>query len=357
MKPLSNLFKSRKLILATIAQIIRRIPFVGSYIKKAKFRHYFQHNINISAITRCSGSDTLSNNDNLALTAKIEHANGVLRKIVNDINIASSNPSNEHKKIIWMYWDKGLDNAPEVVKLSYQSWTQLNPDYEVRFLDSQNLRAIADFDAAFSLSSIDLGLAHKSDFIRTYLLSRFGGVWVDSTSFCWAPLDSWLDEAIEMAGFFIFRQPVSRHDRQIANWFIAAKQGNELVTEMFNELFGYLFKERCTSLQMLKYKYYAHLNEVSRDGSGYPLLEVTESKGYYPYHFYHYLFNEVVKRPSNSNYWSKALRTPNRFVGSNGPIDDVLVSKQSYRSHYTSSSTYKHREKMIIKLLNPPHQR
>ena len=35
---------------------------------------------------------------------------------------------------IWMFWDSGLENAPDVVSLCLRSWKQLNPDWTVTLL-------------------------------------------------------------------------------------------------------------------------------------------------------------------------------------------------------------------------------
>lgn len=254
-------------------------------------------------------------------------------------------------KIIWTFWDKGLDSAPDVVKLAYENWVELNPDYEVRFLDNESLLELADFDSLFHNASLKLGLAHRSDYVRTYLLARFGGVWVDSTSFCWKPLDEWLPKATKQTGFFVFRQPPSRHDRQLANWFIASSPGNPLTVELFRALDAFVFKPRETLLTMRKYKYYAHYRELSRTGTGYPLLEKMEGEGWYPYHFYHYLFNEVVARGEARAIWEKVADYSDRFVGSHGPLDGVYVSKQTYRGKYRESETYRERVEKLNRLL------
>ncbi|MFZ6044072.1 capsular polysaccharide synthesis protein, partial [Vibrio natriegens] len=65
-------------------------------------------------------------------------------------------PLGEFSKTVWMFWDSGLENAPEVVKLSYRTWVNLNPDYTVVLLDNQNIQDYLgfDFSAICSLFSV-----------------------------------------------------------------------------------------------------------------------------------------------------------------------------------------------------------
>lgn len=47
-------------------------------------------------------------------------------------------------KKIWMYWDKGWNNAPELVKKCRESWVYHHPDWEINFLDAQNITQYFD---------------------------------------------------------------------------------------------------------------------------------------------------------------------------------------------------------------------
>ena len=263
-------------------------------------------------------------------------------------------PNGEHTipKIIWMYWNRGLNSAPDLVRLAYQSWVTLNPDYEVRFLDDNSIRQYVDTEQLFKISSVELTVAHKSDFIRTYLLATQGGIWADSTTFCWQPLDNWLADETRDSGFFVFRQPDERKDRQITNWFIASSRNNPITTMMLGALCNYLFKSREVVLTMRKPRHYARYNHISRTETGYHLLHAMEYKNTYPYFFYHYLFNEVVRKPVAREIWQEVITARNSHVKNQGEIGDALVSKQTYKGEYPESDTYLSRKKMLLDLLD-----
>ena len=132
-----------------------------------------------------------------------------------------------------MYWDRGLDAAPEVVHLAYRSWREMNPGWEVRFLDDATAARYLDVGTLFGVASLQHTVAARSDYLRTYLLARHGGVWADATAWCWRPLDDWLTGETADTGFFIFRQPESKEDRQITSWFIASAPGNSITVAQF----------------------------------------------------------------------------------------------------------------------------
>lgn len=251
---------------------------------------------------------------------------------------------------IWIYWDKGIEAAPDVVKVAFESWKKLNPDFEVIFLDEEKIQTYFDFKSLFYNLTIDAGIAHKSDFIRTYMLARFGGVWADSTTFCWVPLSSWLPMNMTDCGFFVFKQHPDRKDRQIKNWFIASSKGNPIIIAMLKALVDYNFKERDRTLGIINISDYSHFPGISREGTGYEVLKQLEEIGTYPYFYFHYLFNEAVKSDKTKKLWDIAKLSANNHVNATGKIADAFVSKQNYRSKYMQSEIYKERVARINSL-------
>lgn len=101
--------------------------------------------------------------------------------------------SNDYR--IWVFWAQGISNAPELVKACNKNLNNLNSGRVVN-IDLQNLNEYIEIpDEIFK--KIDRGiisLTHLSDIVRFKLLSKYGGVWLDST--CWVnkELPSWLYE-------------------------------------------------------------------------------------------------------------------------------------------------------------------
>jgi len=115
-------------------------------------------------------------------------------------------------KTIWIAWLQGWDKVSSLQNKCLQSWKHYNPDWEVKIIDNTN---IFDYipEIKTDLPGLDTNPVHSSDIYRTYLVKKYGGIWVDSTCFCNKPLDDWLPP-----GPFMYSNPSP--DRMIADWFI-----------------------------------------------------------------------------------------------------------------------------------------
>ncbi|WP_089138348.1 capsular polysaccharide synthesis protein [Vibrio rumoiensis] len=258
-------------------------------------------------------------------------------------------------KVIWMFWDSGLDTAPDVVKLSYQSWVKLNPDYKVTCLDVHSLKVLIGFDffEIFKYSTVNLGAAGKSDLLRLYLLNQFGGVWADATTFCKKPLSMWL--TISKTGFFCFREKTA-NDRQLVSWFLASEKNHPIIKDLLEKSLDYLLKPRIHNLDVrgLKSTYLLVRDEryISKSGSGFDLLNDLEQKYCTPYFWMFYLFNEVIKE--YMNVWDEINKLSNQYAELNDSYSEFfksVVSKQTYRTKYTNDVIYKERVSYILKSL------
>ena len=132
-------------------------------------------------------------------------------------------------KIIWTLWLDGWEQAPAMVRACLHSWRRLNPAWTVHALTRDNL---AQFLPAETLKQVFTTPKDEvealSDRIRIELLATYGGVWVDATTVCAKPLDTWLPDAVT-SGFFAFERP--GQDRALASWFLAAEKGSYLIEE------------------------------------------------------------------------------------------------------------------------------
>ena len=75
---------------------------------------------------------------------------------------------------------------------------------------------------AFDLAGKAITYAAKSDFVRICILKKYGGLWVDATTYCTIPLDDWLEKYIQ-SGFFSFNletRPKGQPDRLLSSYFL-----------------------------------------------------------------------------------------------------------------------------------------
>ena len=110
---------------------------------------------------------------------------------------------------IWLFWSQGVSEAPFIVKKCIDSWVKENPTWDVVVLDENNLNKYISLNLPKNVIA-NLCIAHQSDLIRLALLSKYGGIWTDATTFCTKPLDEWIDDACSEAGFFVFHSQMLR---------------------------------------------------------------------------------------------------------------------------------------------------
>lgn len=163
----------------------------------------------------------------------IELKNSKLNQSEFDGHTIPGKNSHNFPKKIYFYWDKGLDNAPEIVKECYKSWVSNNYGWEVINLSEDDANQILKYKKSNKLLS-----AHYADELRTKILYQDGGIWVDSTVYCSIPLDYWVGNILNQTEFFGFYRPGK--DRIISNWFIASTAKSKLIKGWHDLYFKYI---------------------------------------------------------------------------------------------------------------------
>jgi len=148
-------------------------------------------------------------------------------------------------KTIWSYWQK-MPGAPEAlnkfIDACLASWRALNPDYQIRLLDNE---AVARYVDARDLPETFqfLSIQHRSDAIRLAILKKYGGIWVDATTFMTNPLRELLGEDPDVRTFFALPYPwtdqsLKDNDTRVSwidhpqNWFLAAPPGDLFILRL-----------------------------------------------------------------------------------------------------------------------------
>ena len=263
-------------------------------------------------------------------------------------------------KLIWMFWNTPIDQAPEVVKLSIRSWIELNPDYEVRVLTDANLNEHLGFDfyQIFKLSTVRLHMATKADLLRMYLLKHYGGIWADATTFCLKPLsEGWLTEVTQKYKFFTFRHKTS-YSRTIELWFIAALPGHPIINDTFDKFFKYIFKPRRVSLyisarrslmEKVKLEYGCDKQLLS------DVLPYAEKIGFMPYFSLNYCFVEAITIVLSKTEQAEFYNLPNKhsIYECDWPTYlSSVVSKQTYKNNHQTGQIYLKRKAHLLDILD-----
>lgn len=312
--------------------------FLRKHIPYLNRKYNQLHNINIKESYSI---------DNASIKKSINIAEDGLEKLYSAINQPTNDKSNNTPKKIWLYWNSPLEEAPEVVRVSVESWIKLNPDYNVTLLNDDNLNDVLgfDFNAIFKIATVNLGFAMKADILRLYLLATQGGVWADTTTFCLKPLSSWLDNEIKKAQFFAFRHN-SNKTRPIEAWFLASPSSSPIIRKTLALFLSHLFKPRVNSLMLSNRIKSLGLSDRDNERFYADVVFKAEKVGFMPYFSVGYFFNEAFKQSETIDAWARFNSTSNNHVVNNDELEKFelsYVSKQTYKGDYQNSDIFKGR--------------
>ncbi|ERL44700.1 putative teichoic acid/polysaccharide biosynthesis protein [Lactiplantibacillus paraplantarum] len=148
--------------------------------------------------------------------------------------------SGNDNKTIWFLWYQGISNAPEIVKACYKSVLSNFPDHKVIVLDTHNLNAyirLPDWIETKRKNG-EITLTHYSDLVRTELLVKYGGIWIDSTVLLTDRIpDYWIKA--ERFYFQELRPGNEGHAIKLSSWFLSTNEGDPVLFRVRELLWKY----------------------------------------------------------------------------------------------------------------------
>ncbi len=152
-------------------------------------------------------------------------------------NVAGASMSSSVPHVLWTYWDDG--QPPLVVQRCLQSWELHNPGYVINVLTAQNLLEFVE-SAEIPEAFASAWPARQSDWLRLYLLRRYGGIWLDASIFLTAPIDWMIDaqqrDGSDYVGFYLERTTSRQECPIVDSWCMAAPVGSRFVDDWYREL-------------------------------------------------------------------------------------------------------------------------
>jgi mannosyltransferase OCH1-like enzyme len=112
-------------------------------------------------------------------------------------------------KIIWVLWidfnnntTRDLDSLNESIRIYITNMINTQPTFEIRYILSKaHLEKFIEKTGTEINENIwniidnaVISPAHKSDFIRFYLLNKYGGIWIDTTTILFYDLSNLIGE-------------------------------------------------------------------------------------------------------------------------------------------------------------------
>lgn len=154
-------------------------------------------------------------------------------------------------KIIWMCWFQGEHHhsMPELNQVCIKKWKLLNTDWEINILSYDTIEYyLPEFHKIINNSPKRI-IQHKSDLLRLLLLSKYGGVWVDSSVYPMQPLSSFYNRVVNDTGFFTYRFIPRSYkdigDRETVVWFLCTNSPHHYLIEQWKTQLIKKFQDNC----------------------------------------------------------------------------------------------------------------
>lgn len=150
-------------------------------------------------------------------------------------------PKNMNSNTVFVMWNQGIENAPEIVKRCIESQRKFLPDKKFVFLDENNFKEYAVLPD-FIMEKREAGLighAHFSDLVRNAILIKNGGYWIDSTVFLTdgAIFDDIDKLPLFMPSYYYFG--FNPEIMELNNWLIHSSSNNNMLCLLQELLFAY----------------------------------------------------------------------------------------------------------------------
>ena len=149
----------------------------------------FMKNIDIQFVNKCvtAVKERLLfpniSNPNVRNSAFSEYCYKKIKREFKKILYREDYSISEKSNYVWICWFQGIEKAPDLVKCCYQSVKKYMNDKKIVLITEQNYKdyiELPDYiEKKFRKKLISY--AHFSDLIRLELLTKYGGIWIDST--------------------------------------------------------------------------------------------------------------------------------------------------------------------------------
>lgn len=211
----------------------------------------------------------------------------------------------QNPKIAWVIWLQGFDNAPEMVRMCVASQQKHLTDYEFRFVTEANYHDWVTLPQYLEVKRQKGRIpdALFSDLLRTEVLVKYGGLYMDATVLCTGLNNERLRThwtKIEESELFLFRY-FKRGDLAhigLSNWFLSVRPYHPVMTAVRDVLFSYWHDYDC----LVDY-YIMHLF-LDKALSYFPELLATMPRGN---SFHSIILGDMLGRDFNKDVWQDLI--------------------------------------------------
>lgn len=206
---------------------------------------------------------------------------------------------------IYILWWQGIENAPEIIKICYESLLK-NYDateQQIILIDSKNYSKYVKIPE-YIIKKYESGIistTHLSDLIRFMLLYENGGLWVDASILFTKPID----KSIFEKNFFTMKNPSARESDITSRWecfLIGGKKHYKLFKLLVDFWLEYWKNEN----QLITYLLTEHIFYIAYKENKDIKKEFDMSDSfYYPIDYFQKKLNEPYNKNTFEKIWNK----------------------------------------------------
>lgn len=134
---------------------------------------------------------------------------------------------------VWICWFQGMENAPEIVKICYESVKKNLSSMDIILITEKNMEDYVMFPDYIrnKWKNGSITYTHLTDLLRLELLIRYGGIWLDATVFCSSPRVEIPNYFFDTDLFFFQSLKPGRDGKStyLSSWLISAKTNNKIL--------------------------------------------------------------------------------------------------------------------------------
>lgn len=205
----------------------------------------------------------------------------IINKSLDKVERFQSNNEYILPKDIYGYWNSPNDH----IKAYINTWKRnITNGWNVHFITNENIRDYVDDE--FYNKFKNLPPFRFADFLRVYLLSKNGGVWMDSSTILINGkfLDNYRDEMIKNKNDILIYE-LNDHSLPnypyLENWFFMAPKNSKFITDLYNEF------TKSYEMGFLNYKKKILIHSIK--------LDKTLQYGDKTYHMQHAIIHYLLK--------------------------------------------------------------
>lgn len=222
---------------------------------------------------------------------------------------------------IWFCWLQGMENAPELVKVCYESLCKNIKDREIVVLTNENLSQYVHLPGYIERKH-EKGIipdAAFTDMLRLELLCKYGGTWIDATVLCTG--SEGINDLLD-ADLFVFQQKPKGGERFVgmSSWMMSSAANNSFLMVVRDLLYEYWREKNCVVDYFLIHLFFCMMaerhpevvEEMARKGNRIP----------------HYLQRRLAD-PYDKN-WMEELKKHSKFHKLTYRISDKAKRKGTF---------------------------